>query len=66
MHAKVFYTLGQRDTIAGLFAMIRSKGINSTLAELAAEYTKAFDEPNPHVEWWIKQNEKKEDVVENG
>lgn len=54
-HQNIYYSLGQRDAIAALFSMIRSKGVDSALLELSEQYNKTF-EINVHVEWWRKNN----------
>jgi hypothetical protein len=53
MEPKVFHSLGQRDALAGLFALIRLKGEKAALMEVAAEYQKAFGD-NPHVKWYTE------------
>lgn len=56
MDPKIIYAIAQRDTIAGLFAMIRLKGEEASLKNIAEQYQKAYeDTPNHHVEWYLNR-----------
>lgn len=49
---KTVYALGQRDVLAGLFALVRSEGVDAALLRLAKEYKEKFGE-NPHVQRFL-------------
>ncbi|GAI57644.1 unnamed protein product, partial [marine sediment metagenome] len=66
---KDFYALGSRDSIASLFALIRSEirqlemvagnrtaAIEKVLKEMAEKYKEAWKDENPHIEWFLSHN----------
>lgn len=59
MEEKDFYCLGQRDMLASVFMMIRLKGEEKALTELANVYKDTYKDNNPHVSWWLKEQEEK-------
>ena len=49
------YAIGQRDSLAGLFAEIRALGERAALVEAAKEYLELYGE-NPHVLWYLAED----------
>jgi hypothetical protein len=47
------YSIGARDMLASVFALIRNKGEKEALIELAKMYKDKFGE-NPHIENYLK------------
>ena len=56
MEPKIAYALGQRDTIAGIFAEIEAYGVEAALEKVAKQYSNAFDDKNPFVEKFLSKN----------